>query len=230
MGQSLDLKYGPDPKQSLDARWPSGSGPFPTIFLVHGGYKGDEDRLAAIGQELADAGFCSVSVDFRGPDNGKLLTSIADANTAVAFALGATTIPTDSARAGILGSSLGGIVVGNMDLSGFGAVATLSGLVDVVTFPDPRVGQRLLGCSLAACRPKCEAVNAASKVTFSTPPWIVTNSTDEKNPLQQAEMMASALESEGIEHQLIVIPGVLHAQKTWPTVGDDVVTWFEAHL
>jgi len=62
-----DVAYGPDPKQTLDIYLPSGAGPFPVFFWIHGGGWRGGDKVGGTPNPgpYLQAGCAVVSVNYR---------------------------------------------------------------------------------------------------------------------------------------------------------------------
>jgi acetyl esterase/lipase len=71
---------------------------------------------------------------------------------------------------------------------------------------------RLLGCFAIQCRP--EALAAASPITYvdkkDPPMLLIVGDADVTVPSEQTRQMAERLEAAGVQHELLVLPGVKH--------------------
>ena len=64
----LRLAYGKDPNQFIDVRVPTGNGPSPVVFFIHGGYWRAKYDLAHAGHlchALKEAGIATLNVEYR---------------------------------------------------------------------------------------------------------------------------------------------------------------------
>ena len=109
------LTYGSDSKQFVELRLPAGKGPFPVLFMIHGGCW--LDRIASfrymepLADALRDKGYATVNIEYRCVDNkgggwpGSFL-DIADAIDSVKKL--AEQFPLDKDRVMTIGHSAGG--------------------------------------------------------------------------------------------------------------------------
>jgi len=64
----LRLPYGPDPNQFVDVRLPAGTGPYPVVFFIHGGYwraKYDLTHAGHLCHALKQTGIATWNVEYR---------------------------------------------------------------------------------------------------------------------------------------------------------------------
>ncbi|HJP77587.1 MAG TPA: alpha/beta hydrolase, partial [Pseudonocardiaceae bacterium] len=62
------ISYGSDPFQSGDLYLPPGTGPFPVVVLIHGGYwtaPGDRTQLTGLAEDLCAKGYAVWNIDYR---------------------------------------------------------------------------------------------------------------------------------------------------------------------
>jgi len=110
--QWLDIPYGADSeRQKLNIYTPLSKGPFPIIFLVHGGgwYTGDRsDRWLSCGLPFVQHGFALVSIGYRLADEAVFPEPVEDVLKGIEYieANGAE-YRLDTARMGITGGSAG---------------------------------------------------------------------------------------------------------------------------
>jgi acetyl esterase len=224
------------------------------VLVVHGGgwQKGDRGNFAREGNQLADAGFVAVSVNYRLAPEHRYPAAVEDVQAAVKWlrkkpqrdAYGI-----DPDRIGALGGSAGGHLVGMLGTLGDGslekgtrvaAVVSWSGpmdltstaaLVDAGSAPDDRAIPTFLGCTRGDC--PAERAAEASPVTHvddTDPPMLLINSEAELVPLALVQPLVDALDAAGVEHELLVLPGSRHARRFSADVIDDTIAFFDAHL
>jgi predicted esterase len=132
----------------------------------------------------------------------------------------------DPTRLATIGGSSGGHLAALAAMMGKGpldtgtrvmAAASSSGPMDMAKLAEssnPRIQAAVfgfLGCSSASsCQQVGEKASPISYVDPSDPPIMITNSSDEFIPVDQATDMDAALTAAGVEHQLLVIPGDTH--------------------
>ena len=95
----------------------SGSGPFPTIVVVHGGgwLKGDKTKFRALAVKLASYGYVTAAIEYRLGGEARFPAGIQDCNAAVRFLrANAGDFKIDLKRIGAVGGSAGGHLVGLM--------------------------------------------------------------------------------------------------------------------
>ena len=95
----------------------------------------------------------------------------------------------------MLGISLGGWLAGLMATRPTlqpNAVVTWSGLLDPLTYPDHRVGTRLLGREYRDCPTAWEQASPQVLADQYTSPWLVAQSPDERVPLDQGELCTTS--------------------------------------
>jgi acetyl esterase/lipase len=66
--KAIRLSYGPETLQFGDLYLPSGSGPHPTIILIHGGYwraRYDLNLMNSLAEDLATRGFAAWNIEYR---------------------------------------------------------------------------------------------------------------------------------------------------------------------
>ena len=109
------MRYGSDPTQFGEVRFPSGKGPFPFLFVVHGGFWQSHYDLSHIGHlcaALTSKGIITCNVEYRriGNPGGGWPGTFQDISLATRSIVQATSSDPrfDHARSGILGHSAGG--------------------------------------------------------------------------------------------------------------------------
>jgi acetyl esterase len=227
----------------------------PAVLLVHGGgwTAGDKPELRDQGRLLAEAGFVAVAVQYRLAPERPHPAASNDVKAAVRWMRKKkqrNDYGIDPARVGALGSSAGGHLVGLLGTRGVGrldrrarvaAVVAWSGPMDLVqatrhidhgdvlVLDDAVVA--LLDCTPGEC--EGETARKASPTTHvdkTDSPMLVVNSENELVPLRLVAPMADELEEAGVEHELVVLPGNLHAgqyaEQLWPAT----LAFLEEHL
>jgi dipeptidyl aminopeptidase/acylaminoacyl peptidase len=125
------------------------------------------------------------------------------------------------------------------------AVAEIAGPTDFVNwgkpdfkpFDDPQMTVFIpaFGVDLKGPKEKVDEVaKLTSPLTYVSAKWpstiLVHGDSDKLVPVQQAKEMDQALTKAGVEHQLAIIPGGGHDDKTWGPGIAKALEWFKAKL
>ena len=238
---TADVEYGTQPdgmplRLDVCSTATPGSPPRPAVVSIHGGSwtRGDKssDDWRGVCQWLASEGFVAVSVDYALTPTSPFPAGIDDIGDAVAWIRepdNAARFGVDPDRIGAFGGSAGGNLAALLGTRGSGpltagqrvaAVAELSGPSDLradsvaADGVSPRLQKlmlRYLNCdTLAACR-EAAAASPVATLDASDPPFFIGNSTKEFVPLKQATRFAAALDTLGIRHELVTVPGGVHS-------------------
>jgi acetyl esterase/lipase len=155
------VAYGPHPSQVGELYLPEGSGPFPGVVLVHGGYWAamwDRRQILAVVVDLLSLGIAVYNVDYRriGEEGGGWPGTFADVAAAV-DAMAGIDPAVDAERIVLVGHSAGGHLAtwaglrGALPAGAVGAdpavhpvgVVSLSGVLDLVTADGEKFGTAL---------------------------------------------------------------------------------------
>jgi acetyl esterase len=218
----------------LDACLPSGSGAHPTLVMVPGGgfTQRTRDFLQPECIEGAQHGFATFVVDYRLATEGSKGATVypgqvQDVERAIRWIrspVQAKRFGADPSNAVLLGESAGAIVASEIAVGTAGArlpkstfkgVALFSGVYDFGR-PDLSayligVGKAYLGCTPSAACALTRTASAANFVKADDPPMLLVNSATELVGLVQPQEFDAKLTGAGVQHQLIVAPGVYHA-------------------
>lgn len=82
-----------------------------------------------------------------------------------------------------------------------------------ITLLTPDGFDDLTGCSLQECPQAFAAASPITHVGPDTPTMDMFNSAEELVPVAQPQAMASALGDAGVQHDVVILPGNLHAQE-----------------
>ncbi len=111
----MRTSYGEDPSQFAELRYPTGKGPFPLLFVVHGGFWQSRYDLSHIGHlcaALTSKGMITCSIEYRRIGNlgGGWPGTFQDISLATRNIVQTTSsdLRFDHARTAILGHSAGG--------------------------------------------------------------------------------------------------------------------------
>jgi len=211
-----------------DVYTPAGRGPFPAVVLVHGGSwkRGNKQRMAKIGERLAQRGYLAVSIDYRLAPENRFPAQLHDCQAAVRWMrTNAERLRLDPARIAGFGYSAGAHLVALLatmnDEDGLSedlappapdtrlqAAVLGAAPVDLAHFPANAVFESVLGVSVAE-RPDLYAL--ASPLTFVTPddpPMFLYHGTDDwMVDSSQSHRMLEALERARVPTAYYEMPG-----------------------
>jgi acetyl esterase len=218
----------------LDACLPSGSAIHPTLVMVPGGgfTERTRDFLRPECIEGAQHGFATFVVDYRLATEGStgatvFPAQVQDVERAIRWVRAsaqAKRFGADPSNAVLLGESAGAIVASEIAVGTAGArlpkstfrgVALFSGVYDFgrSDLSDYLIGvaKAYLGCAPSVSCAPTRTASAANFVMKNDPPMMLVNSATELVGLVQPKEFDAKLTAAGVQHQLIVAPGVYHA-------------------
>ena len=109
------IEYGPDPQHFAELRLPDGAGPFPFLFVIHGGFWQSAYDLKHIGSlctALTNKGIVTCNLEYRrvGNPGGGWPGTFQDVSLATDHIMGTVSSDprVDIARAAVIGHSAGG--------------------------------------------------------------------------------------------------------------------------
>jgi acetyl esterase len=219
----------------LDAYLPTGEGPFPGVLVIPGGAweQGSSDipSVQDLAVSLAESGFAAFGVSYRPTRQATYPAAVEDVQEAVAWVrTNASELGVDPALIGAIGHSAGGHLAAMLAVLGEGPLDQGSRIATAVSMSGPmdleallessdrqlvEVVQAFLGCGPGeSCTEIARQASPITHADASDPPMKLFNSTDEVIPADQASDMAAALETAGVEHELVLIPGSRHGYLT----------------
>jgi acetyl esterase len=226
----------------------------PAVLIVHGGgwVAGDKAWFAEQGNQLADAGYVAVSVNYRLAPAHPYPAAVEDVQAAVKWLRKRKQVKAygiDPDRIGALGGSAGAHLAAMLGTLGDGslkkgarvsAVVEWSGPMDLTplaavfdagTSPPDGLVAPFLGCTSGDC-PAERAAEASpfTHVDDSDSPMLLVNSDAELVPLALVQPMVDALEAAGVEHELLVLAGSRHSRAFSADVMDDTIAFFDEQL
>jgi acetyl esterase/lipase len=220
---------------------------------VSGGWISDHAMIKSFGADVekafADGGFTVFSVVHGAQPRFKVAEIVEQVKTAVRFVHEhAADYGIDANRVGVSGISSGGhlalMVAGSAD-SPVNAVAAIAPPTDLANWgkpgfiltEEPQMAMFIpaLGFDPKGSKSDTEVLaRKASPITYVTakyPPTLIVHGEDDKIvPLQQAKAMDQVLSKAGVQHQLEVIPGSGHDDKTFRPGVTKAVQWFKDRL
>jgi acetyl esterase/lipase len=234
---SRDVPYITDghPKQKLDIYLPaSGDGPFPTLFLIHGG-GGDKRDLDHWARHFVEQGYAAVSINYRDINQFDYPVPVQDAFCALAWTHAkADTYGFDPRRIVALGHSAGGTLtamlgaVDDPDLftqacphqlpeaDWIQGAILFTGIFDYARALQfsPERRSRLedyLGGDLDQAAETWAEASATTWVDGSEPPFLLIHGLDDSTiEPEQSMYLAETLERAGVDVELLLLPDASH--------------------
>jgi acetyl esterase len=213
----------------LDAYLPAGGGERPGVIVIYGGkwIAGDKSDHPEIPTYFAQQGFAAFAVNYRSAEHDPFPAAVEDVQAAVEWVRShASRFELDPERLGAVGWSAGGHLAAALATFGQGPLDQGSRVMAALSWSGPTNLAPLLESSNADLRtavtaflgcqrgPDCEEVaRRASPVAHVDPsdaPLLIANSTEETIPFDQAEVMAEAMDQEGVPYVLREFPGRHH--------------------
>jgi acetyl esterase/lipase len=238
---------------TMDVLKPAKPNKAAVVFVVSGGWFSDYSMLKSyepdIEKVFADAGFTVFEVVHGAQPRFKVAEIVEQVQTAVRFVHAhAADYGIDTNRVGVTGISTGGhlalMIAGSPD-SPVNAVAAIAPPTDLANWgkpsfmliDDPQMAMFIpvLGIDPKAPKNDIEAlVHKFSPINLVNPKYpptlIVHGDGDKIVPFQQAQTMDQALTKAGVEHELEVIPGGGHDDKTFGPGLTKALQWFKDKL
>ncbi|MDY0910390.1 alpha/beta hydrolase [Microbacterium sp. CFBP9034] len=243
-------------KLGMDACLPAdGDGAAPAVILLHGGGFVEGNRSSSGMDDLcvwfAEHGYAAFPTSYRLVPDYTYPSQVEDVAAAVQYLRDPAQVEElgiDPARIGVLGSSAGAIIALQAAMAGegaldqgsrLGAVVSLSGVADMsedavdLGEPSPEAVSLMLaylGCrAITSC--EGEAASPLTQTDPTDPPALLVASQHDLVPVEQAEVLDSALTAEGVPHELIVLLGSGHgSQLLTEKVRGSILTFLSDHL
>jgi acetyl esterase/lipase len=230
------IQYGNDPNQFAELRFPNGRGPFPVLFVVHGGFWQSVYDLSHIGHlcaALTSKGIITCNIEYRriGNPGGGWPGTLQDINLATRNIQQTMSTDTrfDQARTAIIGHSAGGHLalwlIGNHRVrigsplhipqkriitSGI----SLAGLVDLRLAWKQKLGHgivtRLIGGTPDEHPDRYDAGSPIELLPTGGNQVLVHGTADEIVPISQSEAFVERAEELGDRPVLVKLQGVGH--------------------
>ena len=238
---------------TMDVLKPAKPNKAAVVFMVSGGWISDHSMLKSFGPDIekvfGDGGFTVFEVVHGAQPRFKVAEIVEQVRTAVRFVHAhAADYGIDTNRVGVSGISSGGhlalMIAGSPD-SPVNAVAAIAPPTDLanwgkpgfVLIDDPQMAVFIPALGIDPKAPKNEIeslVQKLSPITYVNPKYpptlIVHGDSDKIVPLQQAQAMDQALTKAGVDHNLEVIPGGGHDDKTFGPGLMKALQWFRDKL
>lgn len=147
-----DIAYGPAPRNRLDIVRPAGSGPFPCLAFVHGGFwqEGDKGGSGFAARALARMGWATALIGYTLAPEARLTQIVDEVGQAIAHLhKNAAALRLDPARLVVAGHSAGGhltaaLLTGKAGVDVAGRIAgavLISGVYDLRPIADSYVNE-----------------------------------------------------------------------------------------
>ncbi len=215
-----------------------------SVILLHGGAwrTGDKRDVVDIASRMAQRGWVVFAPNYRLNAPEAFPAEIDDVRAAVEWArLHAFDYRLDAGLMGALGFSAGGHLAAMLATVGDGPPdrgsrvlvgASWSGPMDLTALAGeaPALSGFLLSCPPAECPERWDDASPITHVDPTDAPLLLVNSSDELVPVDQAQAMAARLDTAGIAHELIVVPGGRHGRGLVDDVWPQTVAFLDRYL
>jgi acetyl esterase/lipase len=250
-----DIPYGQigDQKLLLDAREPSGPGPYPVLILVHGGgwsTRSKDHDFDSITGALRDAGFTTFCINYRLAPKNRWPDCLEDLQAAIRWAkANAAQYKGNPNQIGLIGHSSGGhLVCLATTIAGpdtqVQAVVGLAPPTDLVMDCKLRSGGLSKGLQNLTGHPKkldpkiikqLEEMSAVDHVHPGLPPFLLIQGTDDHAvPHQEVLELWAKLLDVGDSCEMISVQGGGHEFRNWskadPTWLRKMIAWLHANV
>jgi acetyl esterase/lipase len=226
------LSYGPDPSQIGDLHLPTGSGRWPVVVVIHGGFwraRYDLTLGTPLAADLARRGFAAWNVEYRRVGNGGGWPA-----TALDVAAAVDLLPTtgqevaqgrlDLGRVIALGHSAGGHLAAWLACRSrlappFGppvlavtGIVSQAGVLDLELGATARLGDGAVDAFVGGPMNGDDwaVASPARRLPLGVPIRCVHGDHDETVPIEQSERFVAAARELGDDAKLIMIPGGDH--------------------
>jgi acetyl esterase/lipase len=232
----MQVHYGKDPFQFGELRFPSGPGPFPLLFVIHGGFWSAAYDLAHIGhlcKELTSLGIVTCSVEYRrvGNPGGGWPGTFQDIASATEFFRKELKEDSrvDMSRAAAIGHSAGGHLAfwlggrhnipGNSDLRlgekpWLRAVISLAGVVDLREGWNLQLGSgsvgRLIGGGPERHEDRYREASPIELLPMKLRQVLIHGRDDPVVPISQSEHFVQRAKAAGDTPSMMALDGVGH--------------------
>ncbi len=222
----------------LDLRTPAGPGPYRVIVWIHGGaWKRGDKRLGPYHPVFRQLwrGYAVASINYQLSHEALFPAQIHDCKAAIRWLRGnAGRHKLNPERIAAWGSSAGGYLAALLGTTGgvaeledfsMGYANESSAVQAVVDWFGPtdflKMGgshnnpdspeSLLLGCPIETCPELVKTANPINYITEDDPPFIIQHGTDDRTvPINQSELLYSALQNAGVPATYLPLHGVGH--------------------
>ncbi|MBA3830862.1 MAG: alpha/beta hydrolase [Chthoniobacterales bacterium] len=234
------------------AHTPSTPGPWPAVLIIHGGgfdagTPTDSAESVICAQDLADAGYLALSIEYRLAPPGRLAGQVSSGrfpdqpNDIKVAVRAARSDSRCTGQVGSVGGSAGGAhtafaaTTGTKGDDRIDVGVSLSGAYDFTDFsPNPDLATytkkviNYVGVT-SANTTALQAASAAWQVDQSASPLLLINTVEDPMPYSQLPDMIAKLDTAGVtNYQAFSLPGHQHSFSYWPTVKDQALAFLAA--
>jgi acetyl esterase/lipase len=252
-----EYAYGEHPENKLDLYLPAGVASArpgfamtPTVVLVHGGSwtRGDKADMQKQAQDLVDAGYVAVSVNYRLAPDAKWPSQRKDVVNALKWVHAhALDLHVDARRIVVLGSSAGGEIAAAALTQGDGSryargLITLSApsdlalvaqdttATDEATELSVTVTRDLVGCAPEECQADLESQSVFNDIDRRDPPSLLFASQNEWVDPQSSIRFYQVSLADGVPSRLVTFPGRRHGSAYWRAAWPIVQEWLTERM
>lgn len=223
------------PEQKLDIYRPKEQGgPFPTLFVIHGG-GGSKSQMAVMGYYFAKRGYAVVSINHRQPPQHKYPVPVQDTFCALAWVhANADTYDLDPDHIVALGYSAGGTLAAMLGVADDGAVfvagcphplptgnwvqgvVTFTGIFDFMRGAERSTALReylttYLGVGPDEDPDTWSQASPSTWVDGSEPPFLLIHGLEDTGlSPEESKHFAAVLEQAGVDVELVLVPDANH--------------------
>ncbi len=245
----MRFEYGEDQAQHGVLHLPDGSGPHPTVVLIHGGFwlaRYDASQMTPLAEDLVSHGWAVWNVEYRRVGNGGGWPATFEDIAAATDHLAAITEthPVDLDRVVAIGHSAGGQLAAwlaarpGLPADAPGAdpevavhtVISQAGLLDLRGAAAQRLGgrstQRFLGGAPDEVPDRYDLASPTERVPLGVPTVAVHGSADDLVPATQSRSFVDAATTAGDDATVVVVDGEGHFEhldtgsRAWGAVHD----------
>ena len=230
------VRYGPDPSQFAELRFPHGRGLFPFLFVIHGGFwrsAHDLTHISHLCAALTSKGIITCSLEYRriGNSGGGWPGTFQDVSLAVDHLLEAVSSDprVDHARTAVLGHSAGGHLalwlvsmhrvpkasrLSCAQKYRIGTAVSLAGVCDLRTAWQQRLGNgvvtELLGGTPDQYPDRFDAGSPVELLPNGSKQILIHGTADDIVPVSQSKEFVERAEQLGDQPTLVTLRGVGH--------------------
>lgn len=230
------VQYGSDPLQFAELRFPPGTGPFPLLFVIHGGWwlsANDLNHISHLCAKFTSYGIVTCSLEYRriGDAGGGWPGTFLDVANAIEYFKGSLTrdLRVDTKRAAVIGHSAGGHLalwlgakhrVPESSILYTGedqwliAAISLAGIADLQSAWKLGLGDRavdkLLGGGPDQFPERYAEASPLELLPMGLKEILIHGRSDENVPISQSERFVQKAKIAGDESSLISLDGVGH--------------------
>lgn len=237
----MRIPYGPDENQFGELTLPRGSGPFPLLIAIHGGFwraRYDLSHMEPLCAYFAALGIAAWNIEYRriGQPGGGWPGTCEDVVTGVRHAKAlASKHPIDVSRRVAVGYSAGGhlALYAASQEPGLRGVASLAGVADLQIAWDLRLSDGVVQEFLNGL-PEQFPEASPSNLAISVRQRLVQGDQDESVPIEIARAYCRVKRSRGEDVVLVELAGVNHSDlveprsAAWPAVERTILDLAEA--